>query len=106
MSLNKKKLLRYTLATIILILAIVAWIGFGERGFIHLYRMEKERQNYLDKISELEQTNTELMNEIRRMREDRDYIETVARRELGLVKENELIIKFNSAKERQTSAVP
>ena len=95
MSLNKKKFLRYTLATIVLILALVAWIGFGERGFIHLYRMEKERQNYLEKISELEQTNKELMNQIRRMREDRDYIETVARRELGLVKENELIIKFN-----------
>lgn len=95
MSLNKKKFLRYTLATIILILALVAWIGFGERGFIHLYRMEKERQNYLEKIAELEQTNKELMNQIRRMREDRDYIETVARRELGLVKENELIIKFN-----------
>ena len=95
MSLNKKKFLRYTLATIVLILALVAWIGFGERGFIHLYRMEKERQNYLEKIAELEQTNKELMNQIRRMREDRDYIETVARRELGLVKENELIIKFN-----------
>ena len=96
MSLNKKKFLRYTLATIVLILALVAWIGFGERGFIHLYRMEKERQNYLEKIAELEQTNKELMNQIRRLREDRDYIETVARRELGLVKENELIIKFNS----------
>ena len=96
MSLNKKKFLRYTLATIVLILALVAWIGFGERGFIHLYRMEKERENYLEKISKLEQTNKELMNEIRRLREDRDYIETVARRELGLVKENELIIKFNS----------
>ena len=96
MDLNKKKFLRYILAAIILILALVAWIGFGERGFIHLYRMEKERQNYLEKISKLEQTNKELMNEIRRLREDRDYIETVARRELGLVKENELIIKFNS----------
>ena len=96
MDLNKKKFLRYILAAIILILALVAWIGFGERGFIHLYRMEKERENYLEKISKLEQTNKELMNEIRRLREDRDYIETVARRELGLVKENELIIKFNS----------
>ena len=96
MDLNKKKFLRYILAAIILILALVAWIGFGERGFIHLYRMEKERQNYLEKISKLEQTNKELMNEIRRLREDRDYIETVARRELGLVKENELIVKFNS----------
>ena len=96
MSLNKKKFLRYILAAIILILALVAWIGFGERGFIHLYRMEKERQNYLEKISKLEQTNKELMNQIRRMREDRDYIETVARKELGLVKENELIIKFNT----------
>lgn len=96
MSLNKKKFLKYTLATIVLILALVAWIGFGERGFIHLYRMEKERQNYLEKITELERTNKDLMNQIRRLREDRDYIETVARRELGLVKENELIIKFGS----------
>ena len=62
--------------------------------------MDKERQNYLDKISELEQTNAELMNQIRRLREDRDYIETVARRELGLVKENELIIKFSSGNEK------
>ena len=100
MSLNKNKFIRYILATIILILALVAWIGFGERGFIHLYRMDKERQNYLDKISELEQTNAELMNQIRRLREDRDYIETVARRELGLVKENELIIKFSSGNEK------
>jgi len=100
LSLNKNKFLRYTLATIVLILALVAWIGFGERGFIHLYRMDKERQDYLDKISKLEKTNAELMNQIKRLREDRDYIETVARRELGLVKENELIIKFNSGNER------
>lgn len=88
------------MASVILILALVAWIGFGERGFIHLYRMEKERQNYLEKIAELERTNAELMNQIKRLREDRDYIETVARRELGLVKENELIIKFNSGNEK------
>lgn len=100
MSLNKNKFIRYILSTIILILALVAWIGFGERGFIHLYRMENERQDYLDKIAELERTNAELMNQIKRLREDRDYVETVARRELGLVKDNELIIKFDSENEK------
>jgi cell division protein FtsB len=92
----KKQFLKYALAAVILILFLVSWLGFGERGFIHLYRMEKERQTYLKKIAELERMNTELMEQIRRLREDREYIETVARRELGLVKDNELIIKFKS----------
>ena len=95
--------MKYVLAVAILILILVAWIGFSERGFIRLYRMDKERQVYLGKIAELEQANTELMNQIRRLREDSGYIETVARRELGLVRENELIIKFKPAEDGQTS---
>lgn len=101
MHLIKKKFVRYTLAALVVIIVLVAWLGFGERGFIHLYRMDKERQAYLDKIADLEKTNTELMHQIRRLRGDRDYIETVARRELGLVKDNELIIKFKSGNEEQ-----
>jgi cell division protein FtsB len=92
----KKQFIKYTLTAVILILILIAWLGFSDRGFIHLYRMDKERQAYIDKIVELERMNTELMEQIKRLREDKDYIETVARRELGLVKDNELIIKFKS----------
>ncbi len=74
---------------------IVIWLGFGERGFIYLYRMEKERQSYLEKIRHLEQVNEKLLKQINRLRTDEEYIESVARRELGLIKDNEIIYRFN-----------
>jgi len=74
---------------------IVAWLSYGERGFVQLSRMEEERQSSLEKIRVLERENQRLMEEIERLRTDKDYIESVARRELGLVKENEVIYKFS-----------
>jgi cell division protein FtsB len=69
--------------------------------------MEKERQLYLAKIRRLEKTNQELLEQINRLRNDNEYIETVARRELGLVKKDEIIFRFRNEqddKTRQTRA--
>ena len=95
MGLNKKNFLKVSLLTLFVVGLIVVWLAFGERGFIHLYRMEKERQAYLEKIRKLEEANKELLDQIGRLRKDKEYIEAVARKELGLVKENELIYKFS-----------
>jgi cell division protein FtsB len=78
---------------------MAAWLGFGERGFIHLYRMEKERQAHLNKIQALEQKNRELLEEIQRLRDDVNYMESLGRRELGLVKDDEVLYRF--VKERR-----
>lgn len=94
MDLNKKQFLQASLFTLIFIGVILSWLAFGERGFIHLYRMEKERQEYIDRIKKLKVANKKLMDEIDRLRNDREYIETIAKKELGLVRENEVIIKF------------
>lgn len=96
MDLTKKDFFKISLITLIFLGLIMAWLAFGERGFIHLYRMEKERQAYLEKIRELERANQELLEEIDRLRNDEEYIESEARRELGLVRENELIYRFSS----------
>jgi len=77
---------------------ILSWLAFGDRGFIHLYRMEKERQEYIIKIKGLETANKKLMDEIDKLRNDREYIESTARQELGLVKENEVIFRFSKDK--------
>lgn len=83
---------------------MVAWLGFGERGFIHLYRMEKERQAHLDKIHALEQENRALLDEIQRLRDDVAYMESLGRRELGLVKDDEVLYRF--VKERRPAPAP
>lgn len=104
MGLDKKDFLKLSLLTLFVVCLVVVWLAFGERGFIHLYRMEKERQAYLEKIRKLEEANRKLLEQIGRLREDEEYIESVARRELGLVKENELIYRFSKEQSEETEA--
>jgi len=56
--------------------------------------MQKENERSLAVIRGLEEKNKLLATEIRRLREDRQYLESVARKELGLVKDNEIIYRF------------
>jgi len=72
----------------------MAWLGFGERGFINLHRIETERQAHLERIRLLNEENQALLNEINRLRTDLEYAESVARRELNLIRENEVIFRF------------
>jgi cell division protein FtsB len=94
-----KGVLKSSLLALLFLGLLVAWLGFGERGFIHLYRMDRERQTYLERINTLERENRELLDEIQRLRSDRDYVENLGRRELGLVKEDELMYRFETKKE-------
>jgi len=98
--LNGKDILKISLLAFLFLGLVVAWLGFGERGFIHLYRMDTERQAYLERINKLERENRELLEEIQRLRSDRDYVENLGRRELGLVKEDELMYRFETKKEK------
>lgn len=107
MSIEKKNFLKISLICVFVLFLIGAWLAFGERGFIHLYRMEKERKAYLEKIRKLEEANQKLIDQINRLREDSDYLEELARRELGLVKENELIFRFrNEESQRPSDELP
>jgi cell division protein FtsB len=96
-----KGVLKFSLLALLFLGLLVAWLGFGERGFIHLYRMDRERQTYLERINTLERENRELLDEIQRLRSDRDYVENLGRRELGLVKEDELMYRFGPKKEAE-----
>lgn len=85
----------------ILILSLVAvllfaWLTFGRHGLIDLYKMQEEKERYLSIIKDLKEKNMLLANEIRRLRGDPKYLESVARKELGLVKDNEIIYRFKS----------
>jgi cell division protein FtsB len=99
--LNSKNILKFSLLALLFLGLVLAWLGFGERGFIHLYRMDRERQTYLEKINKLERENRELLDEIQRLRSDREYVENLGRREMGLVKEDEIMYRFGTKKEKE-----
>ncbi len=83
------------LSVILFFVLVVAWLAFGERGLIHLYKMEGQRQQYRERINELERENYELLREIESLRTDEAYIESVARQELNLLKDNEVQFHFS-----------
>ena len=90
----KKKFLKTILFGSLIILLVVSWLAFGDRGFIYLYKKDEERQEYLEKIKNLKIANQKLKDEIERLQSDREYIEEPARKEFDLVKKNEVIYKF------------
>jgi cell division protein FtsB len=40
------------------------------------------------------------LDEIQRLRSDREYVENLGRREMGLVKEDEIMYRFGTKKEK------
>jgi len=64
---------------------------FGERGLLEKLRVRQQSQALLNDIGRLRQENARLREQARRLREDPRTIEEVARRELGLIREGELV---------------
>lgn len=102
MTFHKKGILKLSIFLFLFSGLAVGWLGFGERGVVHLYRMDKERQVRLEKARELERENKQLLEEIERLRTDKEYLESLGRRELGLIKEGEILYRFNTGKKRDS----
>jgi cell division protein FtsB len=75
---------------------LVVWYFalFGERGVIKIIRLKRERDRIISDVSRMQEENKRLQEEIRRLRKDSRYLESVARRDLGLIKENEILFIF------------
>ena len=79
---------------IVLILLVWYFILFGEKGVVKIIQLRRERDRIIADVSRIQEENTRLQEEIRRLREDSRYLESVARRDLGLIKKNELLFIF------------
>ena len=77
----------------LLLFSLLFFIIFGEHGFIDLNVLKKERDQLVQKNELLTHKNISLSVEIDRLKHDPQYIENIARQELGMVSEDELILK-------------
>ena len=99
---TKRSFLKGLVVFLCLLVPLVTWLALSKRGILKVYKMDLERQRYIDRIRALKKENKELMDEIRRLRKDPDYVERVARQELGLIKENEVIYRFTDLPSEQS----
>ncbi len=78
----------------VFILFILFFTVFGERGLLSIRQLVREKQLLQTKVDELKTENEKLKREIDALRSDRRYLESIARRDFGLVRPNEIIYQF------------
>jgi cell division protein FtsB len=76
------------------ILFILFFTIFGERGLLRIYHLSKDRLELQKKAEELKAGNDRMKREIEALKSDRRYLESIARRDFGLVRPNEVIYQF------------
>ena len=75
---------------------------FGDNGAADLSVLRQEKRLIMQKNERLDAENRDLLRQIDRLKEnDLGFIENIARRELGMVREDEVILKLP---ERQKAA--
>jgi cell division protein FtsB len=80
----------------VLLAALFFFIIVSEHGLMDLIFLKKEQRELVEKSERLTQENLSIGIEIDRLKHDPEYIENVARKELGMIGEDEVILKPQS----------
>ena len=79
---------------VIFLLLMTLLITFGNRGFVDNYLMSKRLAQLKSQNNEIITENNELKKKILLLRNDFNYIETVARNELGMVRKGDVVYRW------------
>jgi len=72
--------------------ASVLWLLFAPNwGLVHYRKLQRQVDSLAQENRNLEERNVELQKEIDRLQNDDTYLEELARRKYGLLKENETV---------------
>ncbi len=94
MSLKKKFLL---FLAILMLFNLILVVIFSDNGLVDLILLKKEKERSAEKNREVIRENLSLYREIERLKHDPEFIESVARKELGVVGKDEVILKPRSS---------
>jgi cell division protein FtsB len=78
------------------IVFILLYSCFGERGLMNVLSLEKKLKETEYYSQNLAEENNKLKNYIYLLKNDKRYVEKIAREELGLVRTDELIYLFEN----------
>ena len=87
------RLITAGLLALLLLFQAQLWIGRG--SIPEVMRMQRALQAQTVANEQLRQSNTQLANQVRDLREGLDLVEEMARMQLGMVKPNEIFVQFS-----------
>ena len=94
---------RFYLTPAAVIFFILYFTIFGDRGLLRINHLHRDRDEMQQHLQELKGENDRLKREIAALQSDRRYLESIARRDFGLVRSNEVIYQF-PPQEKQAAA--
>lgn len=101
---------RVPLIPVLLILVILGFALFGRKGILRSLQASRHHAALQEELHKQEAVIEQLKHEIEALRSDRKHIESIARRELGMVKDDELVYQFaegsDVAESRADTAAP
>lgn len=92
----------YLISAVLLLFSL--FTAFGDRGFIHLWRLRQEKRKLDHENFLLQRENEVLRERIRRLRHDNLYLEKVVREELGFTRPGEIVYRFVSPEAKNQTA--
>ena len=92
----KRRTLHFLLVFVTLVLVLDALMG--EKGLLETVRARRQYRELAGSIERLRTENSRLRDEARRLREDPKTIESLARKDLGLIRPGELLFIIKDAR--------
>jgi cell division protein FtsB len=85
------------LIVILVLFSLLVFIMFSDSGLADLFKLKSEKDRLLQENTRLKRENLTMYRMIERLKNDPEYIESIARKELGMIKKGEVILKPRSS---------
>jgi cell division protein FtsB len=97
---TKRKIVIIT--SIAVLFSFLFVIALGDRGAVDLYKLHLRKVRLDTSNLELQDKNRTLYRSIQRLKYDPEFIENIARSELGMVGKDEVVYQFRMKKQRKS----
>lgn len=77
---------------------ILFFTVFGDKGLLRIYELKQDKRSIDSRLLETRGDNEKLKQQIVALKSDRRYLESLARKDFGLVRDNEVIYQFPQEK--------
>jgi cell division protein FtsB len=89
-----------------IVVVVSTFALFGDRGILHIYKQKRHQAELQQQLAEVDEINAGLRQEIAVLSSDRRHLERLARSQLGMVREDEVVYQFAGKQHRPAAAPP
>ena len=73
---------------------------FGDKGLLRIFELKQDKNKIEARLADSKTDNEKMKREIVALKSDRRYLESIARKDFGLVRNNEVIYQFPQEKKQ------